>query len=185
VYEGTRLSVRALTAEKLDRFLQAHAGQPAQLLGSGWDALQPPSRPPGHSVGFPRAPRPGRARLAGAPARRAAAGAARRVRQPRLLRPACLPAAVRRRAGRLGPHGRLARRHHRRRRHDRRHPAAGGRAGPAGGYGSASPAIPAPGATAPAGSGPPPACSAAWVATATWSSMTWRSPAPPPTLIIL
>jgi hypothetical protein len=41
VYEGTGLSVRALTAEEVDRFLQAHTGQPAQLLGSGWDALQP------------------------------------------------------------------------------------------------------------------------------------------------
>jgi hypothetical protein len=47
VYEGTGLSVRALTAEELDRFLQAHAGQPAQLLGSGWDALQPSARPTG------------------------------------------------------------------------------------------------------------------------------------------
>jgi Nuclease-related domain len=47
VYEGTGLSVRALTAEEADRFLQAHAGQPAQLLGSGWDALQPPAEPTG------------------------------------------------------------------------------------------------------------------------------------------
>jgi Nuclease-related domain len=39
--------VRALTAEEVDRFLQAHAGQPAQLLGSGWDALQPSARPAG------------------------------------------------------------------------------------------------------------------------------------------
>lgn len=47
VYEGTGLSVRALTAEELDRFLAAHAGQPAQLLGSGWDTLQPPAQPTG------------------------------------------------------------------------------------------------------------------------------------------
>jgi hypothetical protein len=47
VYEGTGLSVRALTAEELDRFLAAHAGQPARLLGSGWDALQPPTEPTG------------------------------------------------------------------------------------------------------------------------------------------
>jgi hypothetical protein len=47
VYEGTGLSVRALTAEELDRFLAAHAGQPARLLGSGWDALQPPAQPTG------------------------------------------------------------------------------------------------------------------------------------------
>jgi Nuclease-related domain len=47
VYEGTGLSVRALTAEELDRFLAAHAGQPARLLGSGWEALQPPTQPTG------------------------------------------------------------------------------------------------------------------------------------------
>jgi hypothetical protein len=47
VYQGTGLSVRALTAEELDRFLQAHADQPAQLLGSGWDALQRPAQPTG------------------------------------------------------------------------------------------------------------------------------------------
>jgi hypothetical protein len=47
VYEGTGLSVRALTAEEVDRFLTAHAGQPAQLLGSGWDALQPSAQPTG------------------------------------------------------------------------------------------------------------------------------------------
>jgi Nuclease-related domain len=46
VYEGTGLSVRAFTAEELDRFLQAHAGQPGRLLGSGWDALQPPAPQP-------------------------------------------------------------------------------------------------------------------------------------------
>ncbi len=47
VYEGTGLSVRALTAEEADRFLAAHAGQPAQPLGSGWDALQPSAQPTG------------------------------------------------------------------------------------------------------------------------------------------
>jgi hypothetical protein len=46
VYEGTGLSVRALTAEEVDRFLTAHAGQPAQLLGSGWDTLQPSAPQP-------------------------------------------------------------------------------------------------------------------------------------------
>jgi hypothetical protein len=45
VYQGTGLSVRALTAEELDRFLEAHAGRPARLLGSGWEALQPPAQP--------------------------------------------------------------------------------------------------------------------------------------------
>jgi hypothetical protein len=52
VYEGTGLSVRALTAEELQRFLDAHQGQPAQLLGRGWAALDPPGRP----FGVPRTP---------------------------------------------------------------------------------------------------------------------------------
>jgi Nuclease-related domain len=47
VYEGTGLSVRALTAEQLQRFLDAHADQPAELLGSGWTALDPPGHPRG------------------------------------------------------------------------------------------------------------------------------------------
>src|SRR5512132_4225678 len=52
VYQGTGLSVRALTAEELQRFLDAHHGQPAELLGSGWAALDPP----GHPLGGPRTP---------------------------------------------------------------------------------------------------------------------------------
>jgi hypothetical protein len=52
VYQGSGLSVRALTAEELQRFLDAHQGQPAQLLGSGWAALDPP----GHSLGGPGIP---------------------------------------------------------------------------------------------------------------------------------
>jgi Nuclease-related domain len=52
VYQGSGLSVRALTAEELQRFLDAHHGQPAELLGSGWDALDPP----GHPLGGPRTP---------------------------------------------------------------------------------------------------------------------------------
>jgi hypothetical protein len=49
VYQGTGLSVRALTAEELQRFLDAHADQPAQLLGSGWTALDAPDDLPGGS----------------------------------------------------------------------------------------------------------------------------------------
>jgi hypothetical protein len=45
VYEGSGLSVRALTAEELQRFLDAHTGQPVQPLGSGWAALDPARRP--------------------------------------------------------------------------------------------------------------------------------------------
>jgi Nuclease-related domain len=52
VYQGSGLSVRALTAEELQRFLDAHAAQPAQLLGSGWAALDQP----GHPLGGPRTP---------------------------------------------------------------------------------------------------------------------------------
>jgi hypothetical protein len=52
VYQGTGLSVRALTAEELQRFLDAHQGQPAQLLGSGWAALDPPA----HHLGDSRTP---------------------------------------------------------------------------------------------------------------------------------
>jgi Nuclease-related domain len=52
IYQGSGLSVRALTAEELQRFLDAHHGQPARLLGSGWAALDPP----GHPRGGPRTP---------------------------------------------------------------------------------------------------------------------------------
>jgi hypothetical protein len=52
VYQGTGLSVRALTAEELQRFLDAHRDQPAELLGSGWAALDLP----GHPLGGPRTP---------------------------------------------------------------------------------------------------------------------------------
>jgi hypothetical protein len=52
VYEGSGLSVRALSAEELERFLDAHAGQPAQRLGSGWGPLDPPGR----TLGVPRTP---------------------------------------------------------------------------------------------------------------------------------
>jgi hypothetical protein len=47
VYQGSSLSVRALTAEELQRFLDAHQGQPAELLGSGWATLDPSGQPLG------------------------------------------------------------------------------------------------------------------------------------------
>jgi hypothetical protein len=53
LYQGSGLSVRALTAEEFQRFLDAHHGQPAQLLGSGWSALDPP---PGDPLGGPWTP---------------------------------------------------------------------------------------------------------------------------------
>jgi hypothetical protein len=55
VYEGSGLSVRALTAEELQQFMNAHAGQPVQQLGSGWAAVDPPGRP----LGVLRTPPPG------------------------------------------------------------------------------------------------------------------------------
>jgi Nuclease-related domain len=51
-YQGTGLSVRALTAEELQQFLDAHTDQPAEMLGSGWAA---PDRP-GHPLTVPRTP---------------------------------------------------------------------------------------------------------------------------------
>src|SRR6266511_3121533 len=45
VYEGTGLTVRALTHEELDLFLDAHADEPARLLDAGWDQLPPPTPP--------------------------------------------------------------------------------------------------------------------------------------------
>jgi len=52
VYQGTGLTVRELNADEFQQFLDAHAGQPARLLGSGWAALDPP----GDSLGGPRTP---------------------------------------------------------------------------------------------------------------------------------
>jgi hypothetical protein len=51
VYQGSGLTVRELTAEELQRFLDAHQDQPAQLLGSGWAGLDPPA-----SLGVPWTP---------------------------------------------------------------------------------------------------------------------------------
>jgi hypothetical protein len=58
VYQGTGLSVRALTAEELQRFLDTHQGQPAQLLGSGWATLDPPGRSLGGPWTHPAATQP-------------------------------------------------------------------------------------------------------------------------------
>jgi hypothetical protein len=41
IYQGDGLQVRGLTEEDVARFLAAHAGQPARLLGSGWANLEP------------------------------------------------------------------------------------------------------------------------------------------------
>jgi len=52
LYQGSGLSVRALTAEELQRFLDAHHDHPAELLGSGWAGLDAPGQP----LGGPRTP---------------------------------------------------------------------------------------------------------------------------------
>jgi nuclease-like protein len=86
VYQGTGLSVRALTAEDLDRFLDVHTDQPARPVGSGWTALDPtpalgaPSVPspagvPAGRAGVPAEPPSG---SLGAPGRSALAGYRRR-----------------------------------------------------------------------------------------------------------
>jgi hypothetical protein len=41
VYQGTGLTVRALSAEELDLFLDNHAKEPARRLGAGWNRLEP------------------------------------------------------------------------------------------------------------------------------------------------
>jgi hypothetical protein len=73
VYEGSGLSVRALTAEELQRFLDANVGQPAQLLGSGWAALDPAGVPWAAPEAEPALPGPPRS----APAEPAEATAGR------------------------------------------------------------------------------------------------------------
>jgi hypothetical protein len=55
VYEGSGLSVRALTAEQLQRFLDAHTGQVTRPLGSGWAALDPTGHPAGVPWAAPEA----------------------------------------------------------------------------------------------------------------------------------
>jgi hypothetical protein len=47
VYRGSGLTVRELSAAELQRFLDAHQGQPARLVGSGWAALDPLGHPRG------------------------------------------------------------------------------------------------------------------------------------------
>jgi hypothetical protein len=46
IYQGDSLQVRGLTEAELARFLAAHTGQPARLVGSGWNHLEPAEAPP-------------------------------------------------------------------------------------------------------------------------------------------
>jgi hypothetical protein len=69
VYLGGALTVRELDAEKLQRFPDAHAGQCARLLSSGWTALDPPVAGAGHrSLPHTAIPRVSAAELRGCPA---------------------------------------------------------------------------------------------------------------------
>ena len=89
-YQGNGLSVRALTTDELQQFLDAQADHPAELLGSGWAALDRMS----HPLTVPRTP-PG----------------------PEPAPPQPQPALPAQQAtGSLGHPGRSARTHHRRRR---------------------------------------------------------------------
>jgi hypothetical protein len=58
LYQGSGLSVRALTAEELQRFLDAHADQSAELLGSGWGGAAAPLPTTEALWGFPDPSRP-------------------------------------------------------------------------------------------------------------------------------
>jgi hypothetical protein len=82
VYQGSSLSVRALTAEELQRFLDAHHDQPAELLGSGWAILDPSGQPLGvpwtPPAATPPAPAEPPSGSLGSPGRSALAAARRR-----------------------------------------------------------------------------------------------------------
>jgi hypothetical protein len=176
-HQGTGLSVRALTAEELQQFLDAPADQLAELLGSGWAALDRPA----HPFRVPRAP----------------SGAEPRPAEPQPVLPA-QPVT-----GSLGHPGRCARTHYRRRRatelaawthsltwpgppRSRRRPHCRGaaQAGPlASGLAGLAvaalvgwrlrfrpPARPGPGSAAPQASATPPGCWTASAARAPWPS---------------
>jgi hypothetical protein len=82
VYQGSSLSVRALTAEELRRFLDAHHDQPAELRGSGWATLDPSGQPLGGPwtppAATPPAPAGPPSGSLGSPGRSALAAARRR-----------------------------------------------------------------------------------------------------------
>jgi hypothetical protein len=178
LYQGSGLSVRALTAEELQRFLDAHHDQPAQLLGSGWAALDPP----GHPLGGPRTSpaatlpavpaevtgglgSPGRSALAAYRRRRgeelAAWSRTLAWRAPLVATAGAVVQVLATQAGAC-------------------HTAGCWAWGPpsswAGGCGFGPPSGPTPGSAAPKGSGAPPACWSGSPATGTWSSTTWPCP---------
>ena len=129
VYQGSGLTVRELDAEQLQRFLDAHAGQPARLLGSGWTSLDPPE----HPFGGPRTP-PGAGVEPLGPLAAVPAEPIIGSQGSPALRRCRVPPAARARAGRLDPHADMAGAAGRRRRPTQLHPRqpdrpATGRAG--------------------------------------------------------
>jgi len=173
VYQGTGLSVRALTAEQLQRFLDAHQGQPAELLGNGWSGLNPPAATPPlvpaevtGSLGSP-----GRSALA-AYRRRRATELAAWTRSLVWRAPLVAAAALLGRASTAGP-------------------ACRGRDWLGwrllrwwpGGCAFGPPSRSRRGGAAPKGSGAPPACWIGSRATGTWCSTIWPCPAHRPTSI--
>src|SRR5215218_1430629 len=178
VYQGTGLSVRALTAEELQRFLDAHHDQPAELLGSGWATLDPSGQPLGASwtppAATPPAPAgppsgsrgsPGRSALAAYRRRRSEelAGWARTLvwRAPLVAAAGLTGQVLATRSACRGPGW----------------SAWWPLRWWAGGCGFGPPSRPAAGGAAPKGSGTPPACWTGSPVTAMWCSTTWRCPA--------
>src|SRR5215212_1993716 len=166
VYQGTGLSVRALTAEELQRFLDAHDDQPAELLGSGWATLDPsgqplgaPWTPPAATPPAPAAP-PLLPTAAGAarswPAGPAPSCGGRRWSPPPASPPTCSPP----RSACRGPGW----------------SAWWPLRWWAGGCGFGPLSRPAAGSAAPKGSGTPPACWTGSPVTAMWCSTIWPCP---------
>jgi hypothetical protein len=172
VYQGSGLSVRALTAEELQRFLD-RPPTPARPAAGRRLGRPRPTRPPPWGSPDPTGPdAPGRA-------------GHRQPGQPRPLRPGRLPAPPRHRAGRLDPQPGLAgaagrRRRPRRRRARRPDRPATRRAGRPGGHrprrlAAAVSRLRAGAHLAARRSREraPPACWTASPATASWCSTTW------------
>jgi hypothetical protein len=178
VYHGDGLSVRELSAEELQRFLDAHTGQPAQLLGSGWAAWTLQGIPrgcPGPLRLGPRRRPPSQSPAATvAPAARPWSSTGGGVRSSWPRGPAVWPGGHRWSAPQGSPATCLL-----------PWPACRGPGWPAwlppcwlaGGCGFAPQIKRARGSAAAKASATPPGCWTALPATAMWSSTTWPSPA--------
>jgi hypothetical protein len=177
-YQGSGLSVRALTAEELQRLFDTHADQPVELLRSGWATLESP----GYAARGPRtspAPTPPRPTgpvtgSHGSPGRSAVAAYRRRRAEELVVwtRSLAWRAPLVAAAGLVGD-GLVA---------QAGIPGPGWLAWPpqswlAGGCGSGFRNRLAPGGAAPTGSGTRPASWTGSPATATWCSTTSPCPA--------